>query len=486
MNHPPLTPTARFSLLDRLGIYPLHAWGPILALVLFTTFCILIKAGGVLRLVFPAGAFVVGLFLYLKYPLIYASYTLWLWFITPLVRRLSDWQGGWQEPSTILLTPFLVTVITLWTVFRKLPQARQEGSLLFVLPLFGIFYGWLIGLLQLPIMQVMVPTLNWITPVLFGFHLFSQWREYPRYSQMMRNTFLWGVLVTGVYGIYQYVTAPEWDRFWLINTGLNTSGDPEPYGLRVFSTMNSAGPFAIVIMTGVLLLFSTRNPLQFPATAAGYLSLLLTLVRSAWLGWVIGFLTLAVSLKPNLQKRLVLTALVMVLCVLPLTVIEPFSEKISARFDTLNDVQGDQSYNDRSENYDANLKLALVEFIGKGLGGAGNAGKDIDSAILDTLFSLGWIGSGFYVSGMVLLLFNLFNKSEGGADMFASAARAICLSMFALLLTSSLMLGLMGVVFWGFLGMGTAANRYNQRQKWLREREYEHYLQPRLENDFLA
>jgi len=281
------------------------------------------------------------------------------------------------------------------------------------------------------------------------------------------------VLVTGAYGVYQYVVAPEWDAFWLTSSELITGGDPEPYGLRVFSTMNSAGPFAIVIMAGVLLLFSTSSPLQFPATAVGYLSLLLTLVRSAWLGWMIGFLVLATSLKPKLQRRLVLIATMMVLCVLPLTMIEPFAEKINARFETLSDVQGDTSYNDRSGNYDANLNKALTEFIGKGLGGAGNAGKDIDSALLDTLFSLGWIGSIFYVSGTVLLLFNLFNESEGGSDLFAAAARSICFSMFVMLIFSSLMLGLMGAVFWGFMGIGTAANRYNRHQTMLNQREYQ-------------
>ena len=476
MNQTSLTPTQNSSPSVGFSLQPVSAWTAILGLVLFTAFCVLIKAGVVLRLAFPAGAFLVGLFLFQKYPLMYVSYTWWLWFLTPFVRRLSDWQAGWEEPNTILLAPFLVTAITLWTLLQKLPKARKEGNLLFVLPFIGIFYGMLIGLVQLPAVKVVVPLLNWITPVLFGFYLSSKWREYPSYSQMIRNTFLWGVLVTGAYGIYQYVVAPEWDTFWLISSELITGGDPEPYGLRVFSTMNSAGPFAIVIMAGVLLLFSTSSPLQFPATAVGYLSLLLTLVRSAWLGWVIGFLALATSLKPKLQMRLVLIASVMVLCVLPLTMIEPFAEKINARFETLSDVQGDTSYNDRSGNYDANLNKALTEFIGKGLGGAGNAGKDIDSALLDTLFSLGWIGSSFYVSGLVLLLFNLFNESEGGTDLFASAARSTCFSIFIMLIFSSLMLGLTGVVFWGFMGIGTAANRYNRHQKTLNQREYQSLL----------
>ena len=474
MNNQSLETTKNLSIIDRLGLKPVPAWAAILGLVSLTALLVLAKAGAVLRLAFPAGTLLVGLFLYQKYPIMYISYTWWIWFITPFVRRLADWHSGWQEPNTILLAPFLVTAITSWTLFRKLPNAGQEKTMPFFLSLAGIFYALLVGLVKLSPATVVVPFLNWATPVLLGFYLYSNWREYPRYSQTIRKTFLWGVLVTGLYGIYQYVVAPEWDKYWLTSSGLVTGGDPEPYGMRVFSTMNSAGPFAVVMMAGLLLLFSTRSPIQFPATAAGYLSLLLTLVRSSWLGWGIGFLTLATSLKPKLQMRLVLTAFVMVICVLPLTMIEPFAEKINSRFDTLTNLQGDTSYNDRSENYNQNLNRALSEFIGYGLGGAA---KDIDSAILDTLFSLGWLGGIFYITGMFLLLFNLFQNSEGGSDVFASAARAICLSMFVMLIFSSLMLGLMGAVFWGFLGIGTAANRYNSYQKQLRNAQYQALLQ---------
>jgi hypothetical protein len=322
----------------------------------------------------------------------------------------------------------------------------------------------LIGLIKLSPTKVVVPLLNWATPVLFGFHLYAHWREYPSYSKNLRTTFLWGVLITGCYGVYQYVVAPEWDTSWLINSKLITGGDPEPYGMRVFSTMNSAGPFSVVIMAGLMLLFSTFSPLQVPATMGGYLAFLLTLVRSAWLGWGIGVLTLATSLRPKLQIRLMLTMIIMVACILPLTTMEQFSESINSRFETLLDLKKDQSFNDRSTNYEENINKALTEWIGKGLGGAG---EHIDSALLDTLFSLGWLGTIFYVGGQLYLLFALFSQSEGGADSFASATRGICLSIFVMLIFGSLMLGISGAVFWGFLGIGTAANRYHRYQKYL-------------------
>jgi hypothetical protein len=453
----PLT-TYPSSGLNTLGLHPIQAWAPILLLGIFTTLCILVKAGAILRLFFPCGSFLVGLFLYQKYPLMYVSYTFWIWFLTAFIRRLVDYQSGWQDPNTILLAPFLVTFISVATLLYKLPKAHLNQGVPFLLSFFGVLYGLFVGVIKISPSAVVVPFLNWATPVLFGFYLSTKWQEYPAYSKTIRRTFLWGVLITGAYGVFQYVIAPEWDRFWLINSGLtNSGGQPEPFKMRIFSTMHSAGPFSSVIMAGLLLLFSSQTPLKFPASAAGYLSFLLTLVRSAWFGWGVGILGLLTGLKPKLQMRLLVTLLITAICVVPIATVEPFSKVIHERFESFSNIKNDTSYNDRRENYDQNLNAALAETMGRGLGGSD---KNIDSAVLDTLFSLGWLGTFLYISGLIYALILLFGQNEFSIDLFANSARAICLSMVAMLIFSSQMLGLSGAIFWGFLGIGIAANRY--------------------------
>lgn len=79
-------------------------------------------------------------------------------------------------------------------------------------------------------------------------------------------------------------------------------------------------------------------------------------------------------------------------------------------------------------------------------------------------FALGWFGAIPYLGGMILLLYNLFQGSEGRNDSFASASRSISLGIFSQLIFSSLMLGLAGIVLWGFIGMGMAAKKYHQHQ----------------------
>lgn len=268
--------------------------------------------------------------------------------------------------------------------------------------------------------------------------------------------------MTGVYGVIQYLVAPEWDRFWAISLKEKavTFGIPEPLQIRVWSTMSGPLVFAVVMMAGLLLLFNSKEALRLPATVIGYLAFLLSLVRTAWLGWGLGMLTLAASLKANLQMRLIITIMVMVLCVAPLITMEPFSEAINSRLQTLSNVEDDGSGKERALTYKQNLDNALTSYVGKGIGGMAGT----DSAILDMLFALGWLGTIFYLGGMLLLIFKLFQGYESCFDPFASIARAITIGVFFELGLGSVMLGLPGVVLWGFLGVGMAARNYYQYQ----------------------
>jgi hypothetical protein len=255
----------------------------ILILVLFTAVCILAGAGSFLNIAFPVGALVVGAFLYFRYPILYIGFTWWIWFLTAFVRRLVDYRSSYTEPSPLLLAPYLVTALTLVTVFQYLPKARREGGLVFILPLVGISYGFLIGLIYYPPFVATRGFLDWLTPLTFGFHLLVNWQNFPSYYQNIQRTFLWGTLVMGVYGIYQYIVAPEWDRLWLINSGMISSqGLPEPFGMRVWSTMNSVEPFAAVMTAGLLMLFNRPGSFRI----RGWLLGLFTISSALCLDWL--------------------------------------------------------------------------------------------------------------------------------------------------------------------------------------------------------
>ncbi len=455
-----------------LGLQPALAWIAILGLLLITTLGIVAGLGSILRFAFPVGCFLVGLLLYWRYPVLYLGFTWWTWFLTPLVARLVDFRSGWDPSRLMIVSSFLVTLITAITFFRYFPKSYRQGGLPFILAFVGVLYGFLIGLINNSPIGAVRALLDWITPIFFGFHVFINWRDYPAYRQNIMRTFTWCVLITGTYGVVQYLIAPAWDCFWIIKTALVTNGKPEPLGIRVFSTMHSPGPFANVILAGLLLLFNSQGVLRIPASVAGYLSFLLSLLRSAWGGWIVGMLTLLTSLKARLQMRLIITMLVMVLCVLPLATVEPFSKIISDRLGTITDIKNDTSYADRSARYNEKLNLALSNVLGNGIGSIYFVNERgvleqvvLDSGILDMFFTLGWFGAIPYLGGLALLVINLFRGHEGRNDTFLSAARAIGIAIFSQLWLGSNMLALSGVILWGFFGIAMAARRYYQHQR---------------------
>jgi hypothetical protein len=446
---------------------PTLAWIAIFGVIGLVLVCLLAKAGWALRLGFPLGCFLTATWLYFRYPILYLGFTWWIWFLTPFLRRFVDLQSGWLDPNPIMLAPFLASLLTLITFIQCFPRMYRRGGLPFLLAVVAVLYGLLVGIMHWSWIKPSVPLLNWLTPILFGFHLFANWKDYPVYRKAMQRIFLWGVAVMGTYGIVQYLVAPPWDRLWLMNQNTQVFGVPEPFGIRVFSTMNSTQPFACVMAAGLVLLFSDRGGTKFLAAGVGYLSFLLTLARSAWLGWAVSLALFLPSLKQRLQIRFVFTIFVMTILVLPLTFIDPFADVINARLQSLFNISNDVSFNARAAGYNTALGLALSEFVGQGLGGviiSDSLGVN-DSGILSLFFLLGWFGTLPYLGGLLILLISLTRKIEGGDDAFAAGSRAIAFGTFAQIGLNESMLGVFGMILWGFLGIALAAQRYYTYQQ---------------------
>ncbi|MEA5580455.1 O-antigen ligase family protein [Nodularia harveyana UHCC-0300] len=451
----------------------LQGWLAILGFVLLTVVCYFAGAASLLRLVYPATALLVAIFLYLRHPILYIGFTWWIWFLTPLATRLIDYRVGWDPTRQMLIAPYLVVFVTLASFLRHSPRASNQGGLPFILAFIGVFYGCLVGLIYNGPIPVARGFLDWLSPIIFAFHLFINWRDYPSYRQNIQRVFLWGVLILGTYGIYQFVVAPEWDRYWLIESQMFTSsGDPEPFGMRVWSTLHSPGPFAYVMQTGLLLLFTSSGTLIFPASAVGYLSFLLTQVRTSWLGWLLGVVMIFGSVKARIQMRLITIILVMIMCVVPLTNIEPISTVVAERLESFSNLEDDTSFKDRAGSYDRNLSLALSNVLGNGLGNIWTVNEEtgqievivLDSGILDMFFTLGWLGAIPYLGGLLLIIVSVLKYTEANFDSFVSASRAIGLTACLQLVGNSAMLSIAGMILWGFLAMAMAAHKYYQHQ----------------------
>ena len=444
------------------------AWMAILGLSLFIGLCLLIGAGRILVPIFPLGSFAVGWFLYWRYPILYAGFTWWLWFLTPLVRRIIDYQSGHSTPGPWILSSLLVTSISTITLIRYLPKLHPRNSLPFLLSLGGVCYGFLISFITKHIgIETIIPLLTWATPILFGFHFYVNWRDYPNYSKNLQRVFFWGVLVMGIYGIFQYLVAPKWDNFWLINSGNLTYGKPEPLGIRVWSTMMIPQKFAAVMAGGLLLLFIQKGIFRFFVAGVGYLAFLLTRARTAWLNWLMGLLILIPSLKPRLQIRIISSIIIASLLIIPLTTIEPFATVINSRFESFSDVEEDGSYNARLEGYNELIKPALSEFFGRGLNTKLETEHEniagYDNGFLVLLLSLGWFGTTVYLSGIVMILKQLARSIQFRNDTFALTLRAISISTFFIQIPfNPFMMAEFALPLWVFASLAMASQKYHR------------------------
>lgn len=426
---------------------------------------LLVGAGKVLVFVFPASAFAVGLFVYFRAPLLYIGFAWWLFFLSNFIRRLIDYQAGYVTFGPWGLASTLVMLISGITFYKKLPTINREGGLPFALSVFAILYAASTGFLLNSKRGVVLGTLDWLCPVLFGFHIYSLWRSYPDCRKVIQNVFFWGVIIMGSYGIFQYITAPVWEKFWLNNISAVSFGQPEPFGIRIPSTMGSPQGFGITMLAGLILLFcKVNNLLVFFATGVGYLSFFLTMARTAWLSGIVGIPLFLASLKPNIQMRMIIFTFILILVVVQVLAFSPFSEDIYSRFDTFTDIQNDNSYEGRLSGYEQTWSLAIRQFMGQGFGFpvssfVGRLGGK-DSTIFPMLFSLGWFGAVPYISGIVLLMFNIFYGKKNRSDTFINGTQVIILSILIQSPLNMILGGPPSVLLWSFLGIGAAAQKY--------------------------
>jgi O-antigen ligase len=280
---------------------------------------------------------------------------------------------------------------------------------------------------------------------------------------VIEQSFLYGVLLTGAYGIYQFFNLPDWDRTWMLNVQMNSFGAVEELKVRVFSTMNAPAIFAAVATCGLLLLFSLKGTMRLLAAACGFLALILTMSRASWLSLIVGFVFLALQSGMRQRLRLAIVTVACIVFLLAATQIPPVNDLVMHRIQTFSDPSQDVSYTARIDGHEEAFKQIMKEPFGEGLGSTdtehGTEGDDDfigphDSTVLEFLYSLGWIGTLIYVTGLGVLGMQLMRS--GKSDPFVLSAKAIVIGLVAQCLLNSIFLGVLGFMIWTFASMSVA------------------------------
>lgn len=435
-------------------------WLPPVLLWVVTAALIVAHQGSVLTLAFPVLSIMTGLWLYFKSPARYIGFMWWLWFLSPEVRRLADWtRGGFTPTSLIQIAPLAVTMISGLSLLRYYPVLAQRRGLPVLLILLGLAYGFLIGVVASGPLAATYDLANWIYPILIGFHIMANTRQYPEYRDTIVNTFIWGMLAMGGYGLIQFFIMPQWDALWMIGSQMNSQGDPVPFGVRVFSTMNSSGPFAFAMMGAMVYVMAAQHRVRWIAGALGFLSFCLSLVRSTWGGWVIALMIQLVKSSNRVRVRIIASAILLAGLSVPLLAFGPVADRMQARLQTLTNLNDDTSYAARNEFYASFAKTAFTDVSGEGLGATGTSTKlsndggelgkygNFDSGVMNIPFVLGWPGTLLYMSGILWLLARAVRASfRLRDDKFASACLSLSIAIFAMLVFTNSLVGTGGLL----------------------------------------
>lgn len=439
-----------------------RCWVAINTFLLVCIFLAVPGLGVVARYIYPAITFALATFLYKNSRPLYFGFCWWSWILTAEFVRFVEYSSSSFDTSRIMLAaPYLTCLVVLPTAIKQLLQVRESMSIL-LFPVVAVLYGSVISANQgVSSLILFKSTLEWLCPVLFAFSITESWRQYPHYREVLTKLCRWAILLLGVYGVIQYLIAPPWDRYWLEQIALHelaggAFGQPEPFKIRVYSLMNSPGEFAIFSSACLLIQFCDQNLTSLGTSLGGYLSFLLAAVRSAWGGWLVGMMVLLSVPRPRLHSKAVLMGILAVLVLVPLVSMEQFSDTVTSRLDTFNDLENDGSKLARVATYGRLLPQALTSIVGMGIGRAPGS----DSAVLDSLLSIGWIGVLPYLTGLLIPLFLILKRPIEGSDDFLQACKAIYLGSLLQLGFGSAMLGLSGTVLWGFSALVISGFRY--------------------------
>jgi putative inorganic carbon (HCO3(-)) transporter len=407
----------------------------------------------------------------------YLPFTLSLWFLMPEVRRLIDWQIGPNSISILSVIPLLFLAPLVVPVMRNV-TARE-----ITLPYRIICYSWLFAFVYALVvafaaggrLDAVFQFLEFCLPFVCGAWVVTRRASREETFREVTNTFLWVGAVVGAYGIYQYVAPPPWDVAWVNNSGLTSIGLAEPFGLRVFSTLNSPSTaaffFVFVALLGLHKL-DLRRPGPALSVTICVAALALTSVRAAWLALAVGvvvFFLVSPKRGRPLVAAVAVAAVFIALFLNASTLMgsPDVTAVFLARLDTLSDVDSDYSAMDRRRETAEAAHEAFTEPLGQGLGTVGTSTKlggggqlTLDNGYMSRFVEMGVAGFGAYlvaIGGGLIFAIRALRLSDARKDLvfqqIAATAITIQVALLGLELSVDAHAALPGLVFWLLLGL---------------------------------
>ncbi len=407
----------------------------------------------------------------------YVTLICWLFFVTPLVRRLVEFRMGSPTASYIMTAPLLASI-------AGITGFRSRWSTLFTAKLHpwiyaagAVAYGTVVGLLFHSAVGVLPDLLGWLSPLGFSLYLLSQREHLREIMSSLQANFIYGVTIMGLYGLYQFFFMTPWDAFWMENSALNSIGLPLPMQVRVFSTMNTPQPFADFVLYGMFFAAMSKHRLRFVAVPVGLLTLGLSMSRSAWVGGAAGLLYLSFAMTGR-QRMQLATLVIACVGVLGLaTMVPEVDDLLTSRVQTLNNLKEDGSVNDRVASQQQAIALLKDSPYGLGLGAGldasskadgpsyGVARTDVnlsDDGLEEVLLSFGWFGSLVFFGGFATAVFSCFRAAQSAELRVLKAGLIAMLTQIPVL---GIFLAASGFLVWSSVALCIASRPFGFEER---------------------
>lgn len=386
-----------------------------------------------------------------------------LYVFAPLLRRLVDVQIGFEPSGLMLLGPVLAILIPTIDLRHLLLRRERADEDLLPLLLVGlcITYGMLISAFAGQFAPLGTAALKMYSPLLYGAWLMRTARHDASALDAASRSFFVLAPIIGLYAIWQYVSPSDWDRYWMqsVSGTISVLGRPEPFQVRVFSTMNSPASFGTYAACGMLLFGFCRGGWQ--ALALSLLvapGLLFTYYRTAWISLALGIAYCALFGRTRPRAGLITIALVVATALAATNA--DFGGAVMERLGTLtgslsDDGSGKARLGQLFEVY------RLVDGMALGLGFASlstpfNGVDAADGEIVTSVIAMGVLVGSVYLVGLVWACVQALARIRRSRDPRLIVTGAVIVGMLAAIPLTSVTSGEIGLLLWMFVALATA------------------------------
>jgi hypothetical protein len=435
-------------------------------LLLFTT-AALAGVGGALRILFPAAACALGgFFLYHKKQEYFLELVIWLFLITPFIRRIVDLHAGYVSVNLLMLAPYTTSSLAIIIAINQLVKTNNfKFQLPFVMAFVTIIYGLVIALFEGDLFAGTFEAITWFAPISVGLLIAMDPSLYDRYRIVFVRSLIYGFGLISCYGIFQFVAPPNWDADWMINSQMVSIGLPKPFLVRVFSTMNSPASFAQDAVFGALVVLPLRGvKLKYIALVLIGVAVLLSMARTAWLGFAAGLIfILLVSDSAKMRNDVIVAFGAIVLAIPILLSVPQVNNVLSDRLSSFSSLQSDNSYDDRLKEYSDFLNISIIEEpLGGGFGSAGvrsayvdkGTTNEVDGAPIQIGDTLGVVCGTIYLAAILMVFVSCLKIAKEFKDnKFIVSCAAVPFAAIIMLSGANVTVGECGIYFWICVGL---------------------------------